>query len=39
MQRWDDARVALEQVIKDYPNTSVARLARQRIVRMKKEGH
>ncbi|MDH3713261.1 MAG: tol-pal system protein YbgF [Gammaproteobacteria bacterium] len=39
MQRWDDSRAALERVINDYPNTSVARLARQRIVRMKKEGH
>ena len=39
MQRWDDARAILDKVVKDYPNTSVARLARQRIVRMKKEGH
>lgn len=39
MERWDDARAALEKVIEDYPNSSVARLARQRIVRMKQEGH
>ncbi len=39
MQRWDDARAALQKVIEDYPNSSVARLARQRIVRMKEEGH
>ena len=37
--RWNDARKALKEVIARYPDSSVARLARKRLQRMKAEGH
>ncbi|MGA9854149.1 MAG: tol-pal system protein YbgF [Gammaproteobacteria bacterium] len=39
MQKYADARKTLESVIKQYPGTSVANLAKQRLQRMRKEGH
>jgi len=39
MQHYTDARKTLESVIKQYPGTSVANLAKQRLDRMRKEGH
>ncbi|MDE2234064.1 MAG: tol-pal system protein YbgF [Gammaproteobacteria bacterium] len=39
MQRYADARKTLDSVIKRYPGTNVANLARQRLQRMRKEGH
>ena len=37
--KWDAARKSLNEVIQTYPNTSVAKLADNRLQRMKKEGH
>ncbi len=39
MQRYKVARKTLENVIKQYPGTNVAKLAKQRLDRMRKEGH
>ncbi|HVC28322.1 MAG TPA: tol-pal system protein YbgF [Gammaproteobacteria bacterium] len=39
MQKYADARKTLESVIKQYPGTNVANLAKQRLQRMRKEGH
>ncbi|HVA54352.1 MAG TPA: tol-pal system protein YbgF [Gammaproteobacteria bacterium] len=39
MRKYKAARKALESVIKQYPGTSVAKLAKQRLDRMRKEGH
>ncbi|MGH8283959.1 MAG: tol-pal system protein YbgF [Gammaproteobacteria bacterium] len=39
MGNYETARKTLESVIKQYPSTNVARLARQRLERMRKEGH
>jgi tol-pal system protein YbgF len=39
MRKYTDARKTLESVIKRYPGTSVANLAKQRLQRMRKEGH
>ena len=39
MQRWDAARGALGRVRTDYPDTTAARLAEQRLNRMDDEGH
>ena len=36
---WPAARMALEEVVKGYPGTTAARLAEDRLQRMKKEGH
>ena len=38
LQRWDSARGALARVQADYPNTTAARLAEQRLNRMADEG-
>ena len=39
LQRWDAARGALVRVQADYPDTTAARLAEQRLNRMDAEGH
>jgi len=38
-QRWDEARKALERVDQAYHNATAARLARQRLQQMSREGH
>ena len=38
LQRWNDARSALARVQSDYPDTTAARLAGQRLKRMESEG-
>jgi len=39
MLKYTNARKTLESVIKQYPGTSVANLAKQRLQRIRKEGH
>ena len=39
LERWDDARTALTRVQADFPDTTAARLAEQRLKRMTDEGH
>jgi len=39
MQDWVSAKTALELVINKYPGTTVARKAKERLQRMKREGH
>lgn len=39
LDRWADARSALGRVLEEYPDTTAARLAEQRIKRMTDEGH
>ena len=39
LQRWESARGALGRVQADYPDTTAARLAEQRLNRMDDEGH
>ncbi len=39
LKNWPEARASLEKVIKLYPDTSVAKKARERLARMKREGH
>ena len=39
LKRWDNARGALRRVQSDYPDTTAARLAEQRLNRMDDEGH
>ena len=39
LQRWNAARSALQQVRDDYPDSTAARLAEQRLDRMREEGH
>lgn len=39
MDQWDEARKALTEVTKKYPDTTAAKLAENRLKRMKKEGH
>jgi len=39
MKDWASARTALEKVIAQYPGSTVARKARERLQRMKREGH
>jgi tol-pal system protein YbgF len=39
LERWDSARGALGRVQADYPDTTAARLAEQRLNRMDDEGH
>jgi tol-pal system protein YbgF len=38
LERWKDARTALARVQTDYPETTAARLAEQRLKRMESEG-
>jgi TolA-binding protein len=38
LERWNDARAALARVQADYPETTAARLAEQRLKRMDSEG-
>jgi len=38
LERWDNARGALARVQEDYPETTAARLAGQRLKRMETEG-
>lgn len=38
LKRWDDARASLTRVQTDYPDTTAARLAAQRLLRMQEEG-
>jgi tol-pal system protein YbgF len=37
--RWQEARAALERVVERYPESSAARLASERLDRMRREGH
>lgn len=37
--KWNDARKSLNEVVKTFPNTPAAKLADNRLQRMKKEGH
>jgi len=39
LERWSDARTALSRVQSEYPDTTAARLAEQRLKRMTDEGH
>ena len=39
LKNWSAAREALQQVIKLYPDTTVAKKANERLQRMKREGH
>ncbi len=39
MQNWASARTALEAVISKFPGTTVTRKAKERLQRMKREGH
>ncbi len=39
LKRWDAARKALSTVVEQYPETTAARLANQRLERMREEGH
>lgn len=39
LSRWDRARQALTRVVRDYPETTAARLATQRLERMASENH
>ena len=39
LQRWDEARGALQRVQQEYQDTTAARLAEQRLSRMAEEGH
>ncbi len=39
LKRWDAARKALKTVVEQYPETTAARLANQRLQRMREEGH
>ena len=39
LERWDAAKTALARVQADYPDTTAARLAEQRLKRMDDEGH
>ena len=39
LERWNDARAALARVQSEYPDTTAARLAAQRLNRMTEEGH
>jgi len=37
--RWQEARTALERVVERYPDSSAAKLASERLDRMKRDGH
>lgn len=39
MARYDEAREVLQTVVKQHPESAVARLAEERLVKMKNEGH
>lgn len=39
LKQWNGARSVLQEIIDNYPDTSVARLASDRLKRMKREGH
>jgi tol-pal system protein YbgF len=39
LKQWSKARATLNQVVKDYPGSTAARLADERLQRMKSEGH
>ncbi len=39
LEDWNESRAALSRVVKDYPETTPARLANQRLERLKSEGH
>lgn len=39
LERWDAAKTALQRVQSDFPDTTAARLAEQRLQRMSDEGH
>jgi len=39
LKRWADARAALEEVVARFPDTTAARLAGQRLEKMRSEGH
>jgi len=39
LEAWDASRSALSMVVKNYPETTAARLASQRLDRLKSEGH
>lgn len=39
LDQWDDARKALTEVMNKYPDSTAAKLAQNRLQRMKKEGH
>jgi tol-pal system protein YbgF len=39
LKQWDQARAALTQVQEDYPNTTLSRLAENRLRSMRMEGH
>lgn len=39
LQRWDDARLALNTVVARYADSTAARLAEQRLAEMKQQGH
>ena len=39
LKNWPEARASLEKVVKLYPDTSVAKKAKERLARMKREGH
>lgn len=39
LSQWNDARKALNEVIAQYPDTSAAKLAQNRLQKMKAEGH
>lgn len=39
LKRWDDARASLQRVQGDFSDTTAARLAEQRLTRMREEGH
>ncbi len=38
LEQWDEARTSLERVRTDYPETTAARLAGQRLTQMEEEG-
>lgn len=37
--RYDEARTALQQVVEEHPNTAVARLAEERLLKIRREGN
>lgn len=37
-QQWSDAKTALDRVIREYPQSGAADLARQRLNRLEREG-
>jgi tol-pal system protein YbgF len=39
LEDWDNARTTLTELRNQYPNSTVARMAEQRLQRMKREGH